>query len=267
MLAQVWLVATLLWLSGRVWYALISRVRSKHPFLEMNNEPRCRWNSVWELVGVYLSLLWLLLHLAPIFFRSGETSKGSPGLDDIALSTVIGLAVSVVLPLVIASGERSFAGIGYRSTKLFEQFQLGLLGFFAALLPMAISMTLTLPLRNLDHQHSLLKLLTDSPSVTTISLIVFTAVICAPLLEELIFRVILQSWLATLFPPVVAISVVAIAFSLVHGWRDGLALLPLSVILGYVFYRRHSYLAVVVIHALFNATMLGVQLLNPRISQ
>ena len=31
--------------------------------------------------------------------------------------------------------------------------------------------------------------------------------------------------------------------------------LPLALILGYVYYRRQSYLAVVVLHALFNGTM------------
>jgi membrane protease YdiL (CAAX protease family) len=41
-----------------------------------------------------------------------------------------------------------------------------------------------------------------------------------------------------------------------------LPLLPLALVLGYVYDRRHSYLAVVVLHALFNLTMLAAQLLT-----
>lgn len=267
MIAQTWLVAALCWASGYVWVKLIARMRDKRPLLDWNDEPRCRWVTAWELVGVYVALVWILIHLIPAFFRSARESEDGVKIESILLNTVVALGVAVVLPCVIAAGTRSFAAIGYSITKLVDQVRVGIGGYFAAVLPMAISMALTLPIRTIDRQHTLLKLLSDSPDVWTLTLITVTAVICAPLLEELIFRVVLQSWLAVMIQPAWAIITVAIAFSLVHGWRDGLALLPLSLILGYVFYRRHSYLSVVVIHSLFNATMLCVQLLNPRISQ
>jgi hypothetical protein len=63
-------------------------------------------------------------------------------------------------------------------------------------------------------------------------------------------------------PARVAIPFVAIVFAAVHGPVDGIALLPLALILGYSFDRRQSYLTVVVIHGLFNATMLALAMLS-----
>ena len=128
---------------------------------------------------------------------------------------------------------------------------------------MGLSILVTLPVRMHEQQHSLLQLLGESNDVMTIVMIGVAAALSAPLAEEMLFRVVLQGWLTTVFPPRLAVAVVAVIFCLIHGWRDGLALLPLAVILGYVYHQRQSYLSVVVIHALFNATMLVLQLLNP----
>jgi membrane protease YdiL (CAAX protease family) len=181
------------------------------------------------------------------------------------IQAFINFGLSLFLPLVLTGGERSWSGIGMTISNVSDQIRIGFKGFSAAVIPMAISMVVTIPFRPPESQNSLLKLLQSSPDSLTISLVTLTAVLSAPLVEELLFRVILQGWLATLFPAPQAITFVAVLFGLVHGWRDGLALLPLAFILGYVFHRRHSFLAVVMIHALFNATMLVLQLLNPQV--
>jgi membrane protease YdiL (CAAX protease family) len=98
-------------------------------------------------------------------------------------------------------------------------------------------------------------------------MVIFIAVVAAPLTEELMFRVILQGALSRLVPPRVAIPLVAWCFCSVHGLVDGLALIPLALILGIVFHRTHNYLTVVVIHALFNATMIALQLLMVALQQ
>ena len=73
---------------------------------------------------------------------------------------------------------------------------------------------------------------------------------------------ILQGWLQSRIEPAWAIFAVAVLFAFVHGWPDSLPLIPLSLILGYVYYRRHSYLAVVMLHLLFNATNLALAVLT-----
>ena len=80
-----------------------------------------------------------------------------------------------------------------------------------------------------------------------------TVIVLAPAAEELIYRVAIQGSLVRWMSPNRAMLVVALLFSSVHGWPDMLALFPLALILGYVYHQRHSFLAVVVLHALFNA--------------
>jgi membrane protease YdiL (CAAX protease family) len=143
-----------------------------------------------------------------------------------------------------------------------EQIVLGIEGFLASVLPMAVSMTVTIPIRGIEYEHPLLQRAVEIQDVQMIFLIFVLAVAVAPLFEELLFRVILQPFLATLMPSSVAITVTAIAFSMVHGWRDAAALFPLAIILGYVFHRQHSYLSVVVLHGAFNATMLVLKILT-----
>ena len=127
---------------------------------------------------------------------------------------------------------------------------------------MACTTILTTPLRNHETQNVLLRLLSESLGLDVLAAILFLAVVVAPLSEELIFRVLLQGALGSVMPARVAIPFVAIVFAAVHGPVDGIALLPLALILGYSFDRRQSYLTVVVIHGLFNATMLALAMLS-----
>ena len=61
---------------------------------------------------------------------------------------------------------------------------------------------------------------------------------------------------------VASIAISSVAFVMVHGFPDMLALLPLAVVFGYVYERTHSYLAVVAMHATFNGVNLGLALLS-----
>ena len=86
-----------------------------------------------------------------------------------------------------------------------------------------------------------------------------TAVVLAPLLEELQYRVILQSWLVERLGPFVGVALVVrrssrccTAGGMV--WR----LIPLAAILGWTYHRTRSYLTVVTAHALFNALNLAL---------
>ncbi len=110
-------------------------------------------------------------------------------------------------------------------------------------------MLATAPFRNRENRNSLLTLL---PRVRIWGHCgdLLCAVILAPLYEELLFRVVLQGWLTSVVDPRYAIPIVALIFGAIHGLPDGIALLPLAGVLGYVFYRRHSYVSVLVIHGL-----------------
>jgi len=248
--------------SAFVWSQLTRRAQQGKLFLDQNESPQTVWNSSPELFVVFFTLF--MMASSSLARMVSSTESPVLNLNSIVADSVFKLAVSLVLCLALVIGARSWGAIGITAEHSLSQIRTGIRGFLATVLPMAISMTVTIPVRGAENQHSLLKLLMESPDVQTIAIIAFSAVVSAPLFEELLYRVILQGWLTTLFGPVIVIPVVAFLFALVHGWRNGLALLPLAFVLGYVFHRTRSYISVVVIHALFNATMLALQLLNLR---
>ena len=263
MFATSCLFSALIFASVFVWQTIIRMRFRRLPILERNLEPRTRWRTIPELIAVYLAFLWPVSHLFK--FTTTPTATPSISLSDVVNGAMVNLGLVAGLIGILALSRRPLAEFGLSVMSWKDQLRVAIGGFCAAVIPMAISMIATLPLRGRETQHSLLKLLMEQPDVATIGVIAISAAVAAPLWEELIFRVVLQGWLTSWLTPSVAIPIVAGLFAFVHGWQNGLALLPLALILGYVFDRRHSYLSVVMIHALFNATMLTAQLLNPQI--
>ena len=90
-------------------------------------------------------------------------------------------------------------------------------------------------------------------------LMVLTAVVIAPLAEELFFRGILQTKLgATFNSRWAALAVAGVCFGLVHGGQIA-AIIPLAfmgMILGFVYESTGSLIAPILIHALFNTKAL-----------
>ena len=247
------------------WVTVWRRSCQQRPWLDGCDEPHATWALLPERLALLLACLWLGLHLATQFIVAAKVKTAELSNASLIQVAVVSLATILLLvALLVGSGRLSSSNFGLKWRPLMSQLRDGWFGFKLTILPMAVTMALATPLRTRDTQNPLLRLLADDPEYVTLALIVFVAAVLAPLSEELIFRVILQGSLTTVMPARLAIPIVAVAFSAVHGPVDGLALLPLALVLGSVFHRRHSYLAVVVIHGLFNATMLALALLTAR---
>ncbi len=225
--------------------------------------PRAGWSSFSEQLVVLLALLWFGLHLKLPFNSADETPRivltNSALIQEILLK--LG-TTQILLMLLVSAGHQPLSCFGVKWHRWRQSISDGWAGFLLAVVPMAITMTLVVPLRTPESQNALLRLLAINRDPMTLGLIAFIATVVAPLSEEFVFRVILQGWLTTKMPARIAVPIVAIAFASVHGLVDGLALIPLALILGYVFHQRHNFLTVVVIHGLFNATMLALSLLT-----
>jgi membrane protease YdiL (CAAX protease family) len=102
-------------------------------------------------------------------------------------------------------------------------------------------------------QHPFLEMMESDVGVAVLSLIVLTAVILAPIVEELQFRVVILGGIAQLGRSRLALGVSSVLFAFAHGFPDSLALLPLAFALGYTYLRRRSYITVMMVHFLFNA--------------
>jgi membrane protease YdiL (CAAX protease family) len=178
--------------------------------------------------------------------------------------------LQLILGLGTASGERAAEKIrrarnplGFTLRRFNRQLQSGVLTLTAAWLPVFATLLATYPLRSAERQHAVLRMLQEHPSVEAYFWSVLSAVVMAPLIEELLFRVILQSWLTTRLGRVSGWLIAAVLFASVHGFPDSLAILPLALILGAAWHLTRSYWTIVAAHALFNAIMLALDALLP----
>lgn len=139
---------------------------------------------------------------------------------------------------------------------------LGILALVVAMGPVLMVQLQLAKFVETDSSHPLLKFIGKKNSADAIFWVGAAAVVTAPLLEELIYRVILQGWFRSQMNRNLAVILSAVIFSFVHGWPAMVGLFPLAVVLGVLFDRTNSYLAVVTTHAAFNMAMLMMSALK-----
>ncbi len=157
-----------------------------------------------------------------------------------------------------------FKEYGITTQHIRSQTRWGILGFLLSILAVIAARLITLPFISEDQVHPLIDLAINAPTPWLWIQIIVAAVLLAPLLEELMYRVILQSWLTRWLSPVSAMVVTAVVFSTVHGFPQALALFPLALILGFIYFRFRSYLACVLTHFCFNALNLLLAFVSPQ---
>ncbi len=107
------------------------------------------------------------------------------------------------------------------------------------------------------EQHQELKVLTEHPQLVSKLMVVLLAIVMAPLVEEMLFRGILQSVIRSYVDlPWLAIALSSLMFAIVHmnnpeHWP---ALFVLAMAMGYAYEKSGSLWQSIFIHALFNGT-------------
>lgn len=144
---------------------------------------------------------------------------------------------------------------------------LGLAGS-AALLVNFISTRLGHPVDPVAHEA--LQTLRDEFSTALLLNLIISAVILAPLTEELLFRGVFQTSLLRLFRGArwPALLIAAIVFSLLHwsvvtSWHALVPLFVLGLVWGVLYERTGSLLAPILAHAIFNAANIAMALSLP----
>gem|GEM_PF-4625222 len=167
------------------------------------------------------------------------------------------LQLQILLLLILggtffAVSQNQLDEFGFRKTEIGSQISDGCVGFLVSLAPVSLALFVSMPFRSVNTVHPFLKLVGLGLGWDDFALISFSAVVMAPLFEELVFRVLFQGFLQDRIHPVLAILFTSLAFGFIHGWPDMIPIFTFSLVLGYFFYRTNSYLTVVVLHALFN---------------
>lgn len=101
--------------------------------------------------------------------------------------------------------------------------------------------------------HPFLELMDKELDPTILGLILLMAVVTAPIVEELFYRVVILGGLAQFNHARSGLVGSSIIFCMAHGFPDSLSLLPLAFALGFTYLRRRSYITVMLVHFLFNA--------------
>ncbi|MFK7777194.1 MAG: type II CAAX endopeptidase family protein [Gimesia sp.] len=260
----IYIILLLALVSTRYWF-LLFKAKSGTAIFPLNTDRRPLEMSfpvilviLWITLRLSMSLnvLWTKWQEIPVFTKPVS-------LNDVIGSSLTTFSFGVILIVMLAlSNQKTMQKIGFRLNDKLGQLRDGSVGFLLALIPVIILLFITHSFRTEEVLHPLFILLKASPHFSTIFWIFISAVLVAPLFEELIYRVILQGWLEDVLPPFAAIFCSSLVFSFVHGFPDCIPLFPLAFILGTLFYYRRSFVSNVITHALFNAVNLTMALLN-----
>ena len=241
------LLLSLFFGSIQVWRHVVQRWQSGLPALFPEPRNTSQWSMLTSVPTVGLVVVFGLLSFIP------NPEPGVPSLETIQFSCLLNVLLFVVLMALLSRlGTQNVAPMGVRLAGWKSEVEIGFWAFLASLAPISAMLILMLPFRTEETQHSFLKLLQGTDGLEVAFWIFLAAAVLAPLVEELMFRVVLQGWLETKIAPNYAIGLPAVFFCAIHGWPDSIPLLPLALILGYTFQRTHSYIAVISTHFFFN---------------
>ena len=249
--------------SVQVWLTVLAQVRGGLPILPHQDRTAAA-PPFWAFVA---AAGWVGLSLWDRLLADLRDTPSTPTPQLAGFAVLLGaLVFLVLLALLLGDGTFRWTDLSISPDGWENALQLGFRGFLAAIIPTSLLLLSLLAFRSQETQHPLLRLLQQDQNWPILMLLATSAVVVAPLSEELLFRVILQGWLTRRCGSTAGITLVAVLFAFIHGWRDGLALIPLALILGYIYDRRRDYTAIVATHALFNLANLFLALATARVT-
>jgi membrane protease YdiL (CAAX protease family) len=216
--------------------------------------------------------------------QGDSLQPGEVAIHNLIIASAGFVAAALSLLFIVATTRKRPASLGLDFFPLSTAVGFGLLGFFYCATPAYIIQSLLTPLD--DTVHPIIKALLESGDMTAFYYMAPAVVLLAPLTEEIVFRLVLQGYLQTLFSPEIdydapaddngthsppprstcwpSILISSTVFSLVHipaGASTVVALFPFAIGLGLLFQRTGRLLPSVVMHMALNGfTMLAIYL-------
>jgi membrane protease YdiL (CAAX protease family) len=253
-IAVAWIVGVLSAASLAFWVKIGLRYKTGEPLFQPTAEPL----TAVPWMSLLLVLLLISQSLAGLLGQKSQTIK----LVQTQANVMLMLLVIVVLGVQLTKNRETANGLGFTTDRWRQQVRAGAIGFIATVLPVVICLVATIGMREDSSEHPLLQAIKKEGSAEIVIWIWVSAVLMAPILEELVYRVVLQTWLQHLIGPRQALIVVAAVFAAVHRLPDAIPLFPLALILGFMYQQRRRFLEIVIVHALFNAVNLSLALLS-----
>jgi membrane protease YdiL (CAAX protease family) len=182
-----------LWALGRLW--------SGQPLLTQVKPRAVPWRAgsvlavlvVWLVINIVVSLAYLGLTGAPHAHRKPTLTE-----QMVVVSLMNGLLL-VAVPLTLRWTSRAtLTALGLVRQDLGRQVAAGVVGFLLVAPPVYLVNWVSVKIWQ-QHKHPLEQMVVAEPTAGIACLAFLSAVVLAPAAEELLFRGILQSWLAQVF--------------------------------------------------------------------
>ena len=257
-------------LGGLLVHGLMLHRVIKAPQLWFRGVSTLNWRP-WSLrdCGLLVVALVVFMFLVSAFNLLVSALTGSAPLDQalgasvlIMLGTYGGAAVFILL-LQRKNGVSWQAAFDTSSLGFLQKVTLGGAFYVASMPVIMLSSAISIKLLTLFQipiqQQEVFDLFQTSNSPIYIFLLAFSAVIMAPVVEELAFRGLFLPVLAKRIGPVKSLLVVSVVFSLIHLHPAGfLPLFVLALYMGLAYLLTQSIVTPIVIHMLFNGINLGL---------
>lgn len=228
----------------------------------------------------YLPLVPLLIWFGGVAMVVVLAQKLTPNLsgwqelfrDHIVMSIGAVVTIAAMMFLAHIHFARGLKGFGLNIRTIAKDFFMAMVNLLATWPLILAAVTVTIFLAKLFsgrdyqmHQHQQLEMITEYTQLPLRIMIVFVAVVIAPLLEEMMFRGFVQTTIRSFINlknsawPAIAAS--SLLFAMMHAdpghWP---ALFVLGVCLGYSYEKSGSLLRPIFIHLLFNASSVAAAL-------
>lgn len=194
--AAIWVLCFAAIGSAAVWF--VAAVKWSNDGVLLAFEPRKP--VPWGILGAFPAVLMVVSALGRAIWS--RATRHEIQLDEvvqnlaISAATLFGLLVAIVIVLVAVyrASYRDF-GLPNRFPQFVRDIVLGALGWLAALLPVLGIQLVSVELFRETSQNPLIKLIEERPDSQLFLAVFLSAILVAPVCEELIFRVLLQGWL------------------------------------------------------------------------
>ena len=187
----------------------------------------------------------------------------------LAAGSVAMLAATAVSAAHLLLRGAGWPALGVGLGRLRDDARLAIAGLALMLAPL-LGLAAVLD-RFVPYRHAIVDFLTANRDPLSVGLVVFAAVVAAPVAEEFLFRRVLQGWLDRWLEPreprwggVTAIVLSSRAFAAAHVGQ-GMAWVPLfffGLVVGYLARQTGSIVPGIILHGLFNAVSVGLVLLQ-----
>lgn len=184
------------------WARVFSCIKDGRPILP--HEPRRL--AVWGLfdllafVAIFITLDVAAINIATSQGMNLTEEPISPQnsmfvmlMESSALMATSGLSVA----LIKFRSNYSWSELGLSPKQLTYDIRIGAIAFCALAIPTYLIQSLLVQFW--PSEHPLIEALKENPTLTSLSIAIFSAVVAAPLVEEFLFRGLFQGWLEKLF--------------------------------------------------------------------